>query len=182
MSLSRSRTSAAAIALAVSYFAKSWRDATSVISSRVRCERIVEMRTRNGSSLSATIFARVVSPSWRSPDGRYRRVKSRRTKSSRSRADAEVLKGLPRRVDGTGDQDDVLRTRKGQGRIDRPDDGRDRGGLCVRPEGGGDLFGVERPMGLRPARVDARGEGAQGACDGGQVLVVQDSRDEDRLP
>src|SRR6266498_426530 len=92
----------------VSYFAKRRRDAISVFSSRVRCDRIVEMRTRNGSSRSATIFASAVPPSRRSPAGRYRRERSRMMNSIRSRADAEVLKGLPRGVDRAGDQDDVL--------------------------------------------------------------------------
>src|SRR5205809_7407336 len=145
----------------VSYFAKSRRDAISVLSSRVRCDRIVEMRTRNGSSRSATIFASAVPPSRRSPPGRYRRERSRMMNSIRSRADAEVLKGLPRGVDRSGDQYDVLRTRGREGRIDRLADGGHNRGLRVRTECGGDLFRIERAGGLRSACEDAAGEGSE---------------------
>src|SRR5256885_17060404 len=95
MRRSRSRASAAASSAGVSYFEKSCLEATSVISSRVRWDRIVEIRTLNGSSVSATIFARAVSPVCRSPAGRYRREKSRTMKANRSRAGGEMGKGLP---------------------------------------------------------------------------------------
>src|SRR6266508_3803071 len=164
----------------VSYFAKSRRDAISVFSSRVRCDRIVEMRTRNGSSRSATIFASAVPPSRRSPPGRYRRERSRMMNSIRSRADAEVLKGLPRGVYRAGDQDDILRTRGREGRIDRLADGRYDRGLRVWAERGGDLLRIERAGGLRSARDDAPGERSEGARHRPQVLIVQDAGDEDR--
>src|SRR6266571_3109860 len=118
----------------VSYFAKSRRDAISVFSSRVRCDRIVEMRTRNGSSRSATIFASAVPPSRRSPAGRYRPERSRMMNSIRSRADAEVLKGLPRGVDRAGDQDagDENRPAAGEDLLHRGRH-RDGGGPVVSP-------------------------------------------------
>jgi acetyl/propionyl-CoA carboxylase alpha subunit len=53
-------TRAVASARTFPYFAKRWREATSVISSRVRWDRIVPMRTLNGSSVSAVIFASAV--------------------------------------------------------------------------------------------------------------------------
>src|SRR6266511_371084 len=166
----------------VSYFAKSRRDAISVFSSRVRCDRIVEMRTRNGSSRSATIFASAVPPSRRSPAGRYLRERSRMMNSMRSRADAEVLKGLPRGVDRAGDEDDLLRTRGREGRIDRLADGRHNRGLRVRAERRGDLLRVERARSLRSAREDTSGERAEGPGHRPEVFVVQDADDEDRPP
>ena len=54
---------ASASACGVSYDAKSRPEASSVRSSFVRCDRIVEMSTRNGSSVSAVTFARAV-PGW----------------------------------------------------------------------------------------------------------------------
>src|SRR3989442_10037683 len=158
MSRSKSTRSALAIAPGVLYFAKSCFEARSVISSRVRCERIVEMRTENGSSVSATIFARAVSLSCRSPVGRYRRERSRMMKPIRSRADAEVVKGLPRGVDRAGDEDDVVRMGRSERRIDRLADGGDGDRVRVWTERGRDLFRVVRPMGFRSTRVHPSGD------------------------
>src|SRR2546422_8191310 len=94
---------AAASSAGVSYFEKGCLEATSVISSRVRWDRIVEIRTLNGSSVSATIFARAVSPVCRPPAGRYRWERSRTMNAIRSRADVEMVKGLPRGVDPARD-------------------------------------------------------------------------------
>src|SRR5207245_7550400 len=119
---STSAASAAASSAGVSYFEKSCLDAISVISSRVRWDRIVEMRTLNGSSVSATIFAKAVSPVRRSPSGRYRRERSRTIIRMRSRANAEVGKGLPRRANPTRNQDDVIDARHPDRRDDRAED------------------------------------------------------------
>src|SRR5256886_3171675 len=108
MRRSRSRASAAASSAGVSSFEKSCLDATSVISSRVRWDRIVEIRTLNGSSVSPTMFERAVSAARRSPSGRYRRERSRTMNAIRSRADAEMVKGLPRGVNRGRDQEEVV--------------------------------------------------------------------------
>src|SRR3989441_11805656 len=181
MSRSKSTRSALAIAPGVLYFAKSCFEARSVISSRVRCERIVEMRTENGSSVSATIFARAVSPSCRSPAGRYRRDRSRMRKPIRLRADAEVVKGFPCRVDRACDKDDIVGTGPGEGRIDRVADGGNGDRVRVRAERGRDLLRIVRPMGFRSTRVHTRGNRTEGRSDPGQVFVVQDPRNQERL-
>src|SRR2546425_12662888 len=95
MSRSRSAASAAASSAGVSYLENSCLEAISVISSRVRWDRIVEIKTLNGSSVSATIFARTVSPACRSPPGRYRRERTRTKNTIRSRGGAEKGKGPP---------------------------------------------------------------------------------------
>src|SRR2546428_1095673 len=170
-----------ALAPGLLYFAKSCLEARSVISSRVRCERIVEMRTANGSSVSATIFARAVSPSCKSPAGRYRRERSRMMKPIRLRADAEVVKGLPRGVNRARDEDDVVGTGRGERRIDRLADGGNCDRVRVRTERGRDLFRVVRPMGFRSTRVHPSSNRTEGRSDPGQVFVVQDPRDQERL-
>src|SRR3989475_13151326 len=119
MRRSRSRASAAASSAGVWYLEKSCLEATSAISSRVRWDRIVETRTLNGSSVSATLFARAVSPVCRSPAGRYRWERSRTMNAIRSRADVEMVKGLPRGVDRARGQDEVDRSRRFERRIDR---------------------------------------------------------------
>src|SRR5437879_12225603 len=92
------------------------------------------MRTRNGSSRSATIFASAVSPWRRSPEGRYRLAKSRMMNGIRSRTDAEVVKGLPRRVNRSRDQDDIVGARTPNRRVDRIPDGWNRDALRMRPD------------------------------------------------
>src|SRR5438445_9490840 len=160
MSRSTSPASAAASSAGVSYVEKSGLDATSVISSRVRWDRIVEISTLNGSSVSATIFARAVSPARRPPSGRYRRERSRTMNAIRSRADAEMVKGLPRGVNRARDQDQVVRARRLKRRIDRFSDRRDEEGFRIRSEGGGDFPGVVRPMRLGPTGEHAAGNRA----------------------
>src|SRR2546422_7495970 len=132
-----SRTSARARAVGVAYRANSWREAISVISSRVLWERIVPMRTLNGSSVSAVIFARAVLPPASASCPRYLRPRPART-SSTLRA-LEMGKGLPRRVDGTRDDDEARRAREGDGAVDRLGDPRDdRGILHMGRERAGD--------------------------------------------
>src|SRR5216117_1732764 len=157
MSRSRSAASAAASSAGVSYLENSCLEAISVISSRVRWDRIVEIKTLNGSSVSATIFARAVSPACRSPPGRYRRERSRTMNAIRSRADAEMVKGLPRGVNRARDQDQVVRARRLKRRIDRFSDRPDDEGFRIRSEGGRDFPGVIRPMRLGPTGEDAAG-------------------------
>src|SRR2546428_482592 len=166
MSRSKSARAALAIALGVRYFARSCREARSVISARVRCERIVEMRTENGSSVSATIFARAVSPSCRSPAGRYRRDRSRMRKPIRLRADAEVVKGFPCRVDRACDKDDIVGTGPGEGRIDRVADGGNGDRVRVRTERGRDLLRIVGPMGFRVPRIRTAREPGRAVHEG----------------
>src|SRR2546427_5865324 len=181
MSRSTSAASAAASSAGVSYFENSCLDAISVISSRVRWDKIVEIRTLNGSSVSATIFANAVSPEWRSPSGRYRRERSRTINRMRSRADAEVVKGLPRRVNRTRDQDEVVDARLPDRDIDRVADRSDGVGFREGAEGGGDFLRVVRAMGLRPAGEHTGCDRPQGRRHAPEVLVVQDAGDQDGL-
>src|SRR6266704_1635796 len=181
MSRSRSAASAAASSAGVSYLENSCLEAISVISSRVRWDRIVEIRTLNGSSVSATIFAKAVSPEWRSPSGRYLRDRSRTMNRMRSRADAEVVKGLSRRVNRARDQDDVPDARPAERGVDRVSHRRDDVGFRERAEGGGDFLRVVRAVRLRPAGEHPGRNRPQDACHPREVLVVQDARDEDRL-
>src|SRR3990172_8567308 len=174
MSRSTSSVLAEARASGVPYFAKSREDASSVRSSRVRWDRIVEMRTRNGSSVAVVIFARAVSPSRRSPEGRYRRESSRRTREAVSRASAEVVKGLPCCVDGTGDEDEVAGSRVREGSIDGSGDPGHRPHVCVASKGLRDLLRREGPMALGPRGIHAQGHGPEGGRERRQVLVGED--------
>src|SRR5437879_1079360 len=162
MRRSKSPRPACALPCGVSYFANSCCDACAVISSRVLWDKIVEIRTRNGSSRSATIFARAVSPWRRSPAGRYRLAKSRMMNGIRSRTDAEVVKGLPRRVNRSRDQDDVVGARTPNRRVDRIPDGWNRDALRMQPKHASDLFAIERAVRLRAAGIHARCEGPEG--------------------
>src|SRR5713226_5698974 len=100
----------------------------------------------------------------------------------RSRTGAEVVKGLPRSVDGPRDEDDVLGSRGGDRRIDRILHGRDGGALRVRSEDEGDLVAAEGAGGLQPARVYVGGEGTEGGRHAGEILVVEDAHDKRDLP
>src|SRR2546426_7815130 len=173
--------SAAASSAGVSYFEKSGLEATSVISSRVRWDRIVEIRTLNGSSVSATIFARAVSPVCRSPAGRYRWERSRTMNAIRSRAAVEMVKGPPRGVERARDQDEVVRSRRFERRIDRVSHRADDTGLGIRTEGRRDVLRVVGAVGLGSTGEDAAGHRPQGGGHARQVLVVQDARDEESL-
>src|SRR5256712_1706938 len=155
MSRSKSAASAAASSAAVSYFEKSCFEAISVISSRVRWDRIVEIKTLNGSSVSATIFARAVSPACRSPFGRYRRERSRTMNAIRSRADAEMVKGLPRGVNRARDQDEVVRPCRSNRGIDRLADWADDARFSIRAEGCRDILRVVCAVGLGSTGEDA---------------------------
>src|SRR5467141_3137480 len=123
---------------------------------------MVEMRTRNGSSRFATIFARAVSPRRNSPEGRYRAARSRMMNGIRSWMDAEVVKRLPRGVNRSRNQDNGLRTRGGDRRVHRLSDRRNRSALRVRSEGHGDLVAAQGAWGLRTARVDVGGDWPEG--------------------
>src|SRR5213080_1477805 len=155
MSRSRSAASAAASSAGVSYLENSCLEAISVISSRVRWDRIVEIKTLNGSSVSATIFARAVSPACRSPPGRYRRERSRTMNAIRSQEDAEMVKGLPRRVNRARDQDEVVRPRCSERHIDCVPDRGDDTGLGIRAEGCRDVLCVIGAVGLGSTGEDA---------------------------
>src|SRR5438876_4660847 len=155
MRRSTSPRSAPASSVGSPYFEKSCLDATSVISSRVRWDRIVEIKTLKGSSVSATIFARAVSPACRSPFGRYRRERSCTMNAIRSRADAEMVKGLPRRVNRARDQDEVVRPRYSERHVDCVPDRGDDTGLGIRAEGCRDVLCVIGAGGLGSTGEDA---------------------------
>src|SRR5438445_6683426 len=175
-----SRTSARARACGVPYLANNWRDAISVISSRVLWERIVPMSTLNGSSVSAVIFARAVLAPTVASSPRYLRPRPERT-SSTLRA-LEMRKGLPRRVDGTRDDDETGRPRKGDGPVHRLGDLRDDGGAGhVGRERAGDRLRRIGAGRLRLRDDEVGGEGAEGVRERAEVLVVEDAEDEDCL-
>src|SRR5712664_562408 len=103
-------------------------------------------------------------------------------KGIRSRTGAEVVKGLPRGVDGPRDEDDVLWSGGGDRRIHRIPYGRHGDALRIRSEGEDDLVAAEGAGGLRPARVHVGGEGAEGGRHAGEILVVEDADDKRDLP
>src|SRR5436190_22584891 len=80
-------------------------------------------------------------------------------KGIRSRMDAEVVKGLPRRVDGSGNQHDVLLACIRDRSVDRVPYKGDGLGLGVGCESRGDLVGRERRcvFGRHAYTWDARG-------------------------
>src|SRR3990172_3316860 len=99
----RERTSARgafARVAGVRYLAKSRRLASAVRSSRVRCERIVEMSTRNGSCVSAATLARAVpGRSRKESSPRYFRRSPAITRRDFALSRTEGLQGLPADID-----------------------------------------------------------------------------------
>src|SRR5438046_10559128 len=91
----------------------------------------------------------------------------------RSRMDAEVVKGLPRRVNRSRDQNDVVGARTPNRRVDRIPDGWNRDALRMQPKRASDLFAIARAERARAAGIHARHEGPEGRRPPRQVLAAQ---------
>src|SRR2546422_6932996 len=138
------------------------------------------MRTLNGSSVSAVIFARAVLPPATASSPRYLRPRPERT-SSTLRA-LEMRKGLPRGVNGTRDDDETRRPRKSDGPVHRLGDLRDDdGGGHMGRERAGDRLRWICAGRLRLRDDEAGGERAEGLRERPKDLVADEAEDADRL-
>src|SRR5205809_4861385 len=138
------------------------------------------MRTLNGSSVSAVIFARAVLPAASGSVPRYLRPRPERT-SSTLRA-LEMGKGLARRVDRSRDDEEPVAGREGDPAVHGLGDPRDdRWVLHVGLERLRDRVRRVRSRSLRLRDHEAGDQGAERTRERPEVLVVEDPEDEDRL-
>src|SRR3989442_9209935 len=91
--------------------------------------------------------------------------------------DAELVKGFPRRINGSGDQDDAVGGSSVDGGVNGIAHGRDRYALRIRSECEGDILPIECAVRLSTTGVHAGRERSGGPGHSLQSPVVQSPHD-----